>query len=194
MTIIVGLKDQVNQVWVSSDSRISYGSTKIDISPNSTDSKLIYLTHAIIGCAGLMGFRNYLELFIDKKKARKNYPFEDKISVLKFFNEFNKFLKESIFLGNDVGSHKEAEWLVLTKDKIYTVDMDGATLEIDKMGAIGSGQYTSLAILDYIHLHQPNLSPEDALKRTYDATTNREMDCGGNQILFNVTQFLTPTC
>lgn len=70
MTVIMAVKRD-GEVWLGSDTRITYGNdTKVDCSIEH-DSKLVFLKNAIIGAAGDITIRNYLELFVSKGTTLK---------------------------------------------------------------------------------------------------------------------------
>lgn len=194
MTVIMALKRN-DQVWLGSDTRITDGEYKVDFSLSGMDSKLIILNNAVIGTAGDLTVRNYLELFVSKQK--KPFLFDHKLDVIEFFIAFKKFLKREGGLGdagyNEMQGVHNASWLVATASQIFTIDQDGAVLEHPEMCVIGSGTYTARAILEYMLQYDPKLSPFKMLSRAHEISVKHNLTCGGKQILLNVTKTLTET-
>jgi ATP-dependent protease HslVU (ClpYQ) peptidase subunit len=181
-------------VWLGSDTRITYGNDfKIDCAIEH-DSKLVVMKNAIIGAAGDITMRNYLELFISKGDNRES-PFETKLDVIEFFIRFKKFLKRHAGLGesmlNQVQNLDNTVWLVATKSKVFEYDQDGGIVEIADVCVIGSGGTSARAVLDYIFEHQPTLSVPKAMVRAHDIAVKNTLSCGGPQIQVNVTKLLS---
>jgi len=201
MTVIMALKRN-GQVWLGADTRITDGDYGIDYQVSEhedfhhsleMDSKLVLLDHAIIGCAGDVTMRNYLELFVSRNK-NKTLPFDHKLHVIEFFIVFKKFLKKEAGLGdsgsNEVQGIHNTSWLVATPERIFTVDYDGAVLEYPVMCAVGSGTYSARAALEYMLEYQPKILPTKMLERAHEIVVRHNLTCGGNQIQINVTKAL----
>lgn len=193
MTVIMAVKRDGN-VWLGSDTRITYGNdTKVDCSPEH-DSKLVLLRNAIIGAAGDITMRNYLELFISKGD-NVEAPFDSKLHVIEFFVRFRKFLKRHAGLGesmmNQVQNLENTDWIVATKNKIFGYNQDGGTIEYPGTYVIGSGSDSAKAVLDYIAEYQPTMSVEKTLARAHEMTTKNHLSCGGPQVQVNVTKALS---
>lgn len=191
MTVIMALK-RLGEVWLGTDTRITEGDYKVDYSP-MMDSKVLTLQNALVGAAGELTMRNYMELFVGKDE---NYihPFENKLDVIEFFLKFKRFLKRQAGLGssdiNQVQGMHNTQWLVATRSQIFTMDQDGAILEFPVFCVIGSGTHTARAILEYLTTYQPKLSPGTILSRAHEITIHHNITCGGNQIQVNVSKEL----
>lgn len=192
MTVIMGIK-RAGEIWIGSDRRIGEGDYVIDPS-EETDSKLVYLNHAIIGAAGDITMRNFLELYVSKGD-HKEFPFTNKLSVMEFFISFRKYLKRQAGLGpSDSGQVQNLEntsWLIATKDKLFEMDEDGGILEHAELCAIGSGSIVARTLLEYMMDHQSNLDPALMLSRAHTHVIRRISGCGGSQIQVNVTTKLS---
>lgn len=193
MTVIMAVKRN-NEVWVGSDTRITSGCDyKIDCSIEQ-DSKLVVTDHAVIGAAGDLTMRNYLELFITRG-TNKEALFDSKLDVITFFIRFKKFLKRHAGLGepelNQVQNLYNTGWLIATKNKIFEVDQDGAVLEITDICVIGSGGMTARAILEYIFQYQPQFSTPKAMLRAHEMAIKHNLSCGGPQVQVNVTKLMS---
>lgn len=193
MTVIMGIK-RAGEIWIGSDRRIGFGDYVMD-PPESVDSKLVYLDHAIIGAAGDITMRNYLELFVSKSDNRE-YVFDTKLSVIEFFIHFKKFLKRHAGLGgSDSGQVQimgNSDWIIATKDKLFELNEDGGIMELDDICAIGCGQIVARTTLEYMFEYQPELDPATMLGRAHSHVVRRVSGCGGTQIVVNATAKLTP--
>jgi ATP-dependent protease HslVU (ClpYQ) peptidase subunit len=192
MTVIMAVK-RAGQVWLGSDTRITYGNDfKVDC-PIDLDSKLVKLETGIVGAAGDITMRNYLELFVSKGDNAKT-PLDTKLDVIEFFINFKKFLKRHAGLGdadsNQVQNLHNTAWVIVTKDRIFELDEDGGILECQDMCVIGSGAVAARSVLDYIFTHQPKLTTETALQRAHEVTVKNNISCGGEQVRINVTELL----
>lgn len=193
MTVIMAIKKN-KEVWIGSDTRITYGiDYKIDCSPEH-DSKLVKLDTAIIGAAGDITMRNYLELFISRSD-NASVPLTQKLEVIEFFINFKKFLKRHAGLGeseqNQVQNLMNTSWLVATKDKIFEYDQDGGIVEMAESCVIGSGAPAARAVIEYISLHQSSLSASKTMERAHEIAIKQNLACGGPQLQINVTKLLS---
>jgi ATP-dependent protease HslVU (ClpYQ) peptidase subunit len=182
------------EVWIGSDTRIVYGNDfKIDCSLEQ-DSKLVVLDHAVIGAAGDVNMRNYLELYISKGN-KKSVKLSSKLDIIEFFINFKKFLKRHAGLGesnlNEVQNLNNTAWLIATKDKIFEFDQDGAILEVADFCVIGSGSIAARAILEYISTYQPKFSASKTMLRAHEVAVKHTLSCGGPQVQINVTKNLS---
>lgn len=192
MTVIMAVKRN-DEVWVGSDTRITFGNDyKLDCNVEQ-DSKLVLLDHAVIGAAGDLTVRNLLELFISK--GGREAPFDTKLDVISFFIRFKKFLKRHAGLGesepNQVQNLNNTGWVVATKTKIFEVDQDGSVLEIPDVCVIGSGSFSARAVLEYIFTHHRSFSTQKAMSRAHEIAVKQNLSCGGPQVQINVTQVLS---
>lgn len=193
MTVIMAVKRD-GEVWLGSDTRITYGNdTKVDCSIEH-DSKLVMLKNAIVGAAGDITIRNYLELFISKGDNIEA-PFDTKLQVIEFFIRFRKFLKRHAGLGesmmNQVQNLENTDWIVATRNKIFAYNQDGGTLEMADVCVIGSGSPSAKAALDYMRIYQSNLPIQKVLERAHKMAINNNLSCGGPQVQVNVTKVLS---
>lgn len=193
MTVIMALRHS-GQIWISSDTRITEGDFKVDFSNNDKmDSKLLHLENAIIGAAGDLSLRNYMELFVSRLKGGA-FKFESKLAVIEFFIAFKKFLKREGPSDSGTmhtqGNATDASWLVATATQIFVVDQDGAVLEYPVMAVIGSGTDTARAVLEYVLKYQPTLNVPSMLFRAHEIAVQHNLSCGGKQVVINVTKRL----
>jgi len=191
MTVIMAVK-RAGEVWLGSDTRVTEGDFPVDMDLRQ-DSKLLLLKNAVIGAAGDLTMRNYMELFVTRGNNGE-FPFQDKLDVIEFFLAFKKFLKKHAGLGgsdmNQVQGIHNTQWLIATRKQIFTLDQDGAILEHPEMCVIGSGTYTARAILEYIQRYQPSLPVPKMLARAHDLSIRHNLSCGGDQLQVNVTKEL----
>lgn len=191
MTIIMGVK-RAGEVWIGSDRRIGDGGYYEDPS-DSIDSKLVFMDHAIIGAAGAITMRNYLELFVSKSD-NKEYVFDTKLSVIEFFIHFKKFLKRHAGLGgsdpNEVQNIADTDWLIATRDKLFNLNEDGGIMEMEDIIAIGSGQVVGRTALQYMKTYDQGLTAPEMLKRAHALVCSCVSGCGGEQVLVNATEKL----
>jgi len=192
MTVIMAVKRN-DEVWIGSDTRITFGNDYGIDFDTEHDSKLVLLDNAVIGGAGDVTVRNFLELFVSK--GARETVFETKLDVISFFIRFKKFLKRYAGLGesepNQVQNLNNTGWIVATKNKIFEVDQDGSVLEMPKMSVIGSGCFSAMAVLEYIFIHQPKFSTPKAMARAHEIAIKHNLSCGGPQVQLNVTKHFT---
>ncbi len=185
MTIIIGLKHKGN-VWIGADSRITEGDgTKFDLDL-TLDSKLFKLSYCVIGFAGDLSAKSFMESFLLSGK-RKMAKVTDRASVIKFFQDFRSYLKSKQGLDESDLSKIDVSWLVATKDNLYICDGDGAVLGFPNFCAIGTGATTARAALEYIELHDAKLNPQERLARAHEITVRHNSSCGGVQEVYCVS-------
>lgn len=194
MTVIMAVK-RAGEVWLGSDTRVTEGDFPVDMDLRQ-DSKLLLLKNAVIGAAGDLTMRNYMELFVTRGNNGE-FPFQDKLDVIEFFLAFKKFLKKHAGLGgsdmNQVQGLHNTQWILATKTQIFTLDQDGAILEYPELCVIGSGTYTARGVLGYMLKYQPKLPTHVMLTRAHDLSIQQNLTCGGPQFQVNVTKELKGT-
>lgn len=189
MTVVIGLKHE-GHVWIGADSRITEGDgTKFDLDL-TLDSKLFKLNHCVIGFAGDLSAKSFMESFLLSNKNRKDAKITDRGSVIKFFQDFRNYLKSRHGLDESDLSKIDVSWLVATKDSLYVCDGDGAVLGFSSFCAIGTGAPTARAVLEYIELYEPKQSPQERLARAHKVTVRHNSSCGGMQEAYRISDIL----
>lgn len=191
MTVIMAIKKD-GEIWVGADRRINYDHFIVDPTQDQ-DSKLVHLNHAIIGGAGDITIRNFLELFVSRG-VNKEFLFSGKLSVMEFFISFKKFLKRHAGLGdadsNQVQNLQNTDWLIATRTHLFEMNEDGGILDTGNLCVVGCGQLTARPILSYLMENHPELSAEEMLRRAYKIVLRYDGGCGGDLQVVNLTKTL----
>jgi ATP-dependent protease HslVU (ClpYQ) peptidase subunit len=189
MTVVIGLKHN-GAVWIGADSRVTDNDgTKFDLD-SSLDSKIIKLNHFVIGFAGDLSAKSYMESFISTRKGVKSTKITDKNSVMKFFLAFRWFLKNDVGLDESEVSKIEVSWLIATKDRLFVSDEYNAILEFNSFCTIGTGASASRAVLEYLDLYEPSMEPEKKLARAYQVAVRHNASCGGHMEVHQLSTLL----
>ncbi len=131
-----------------------------------------------------------MESYLNSGKNKREVKITDRGSVIKFFQDFRRYLKLRHGLDESDLSKIDVCWLLATKDNLYVCDGDGAVLGFSSFCAIGTGAPTARAVLQYIDLYEPNLTAQERLGRAYKVTVRHNSTCGGMQEAYRVSDIL----
>lgn len=152
MSTIVAIKKDGNIV-IGTDSQLTSG----DLSFNNTNNtKLIKIPTGYIGVTGLYYLRDLMSYFIktiDNPACMDDIKTKD--DVFEFFQGFWKFLKsETSFNSNDSSipfDNVEADFILVTKDKIFNISCDLHVSEVESFSVNGSGREIAIGVLEFLY-------------------------------------------
>ena len=193
MTIIIGIKRKNGDVWIGSDSLIVDDDLSIDPANMANDNKIVSFKNGFIGHAGDLSARNYLELYFENQE-NFNFDLKTKIDVFKFAISFKKFVRELVPAeGNPENgpTHEllNADFLIATKDKLYSLDSDNAVMEYKNFICIGRGSEMATGIIDYLY-YKTTKTSDLMITEACEIVSKYHHSCGGPINLVNVNQKL----
>ena len=171
MSVVVAVKDKEdNSVWVACDSQCSAGCQKITLT-NKNNYKIFKPSkdeNLIIGIVGTVRDSNILyciDEYIDELTKLKNeFDFKYVINTI-IPNIQNTLIKNKrIVIKDGIMGDMKNQIILAYKDRIFDIDHQYATIEIDDYTVIGSGTDFSVGNLSNGQNKSPKQKAIDAVK------------------------------
>lgn len=175
MSVIVAIKDK-DTVWVGCDSQVTMGYTKDTLRLNKKIWKPEKETGVVMGVVGSLRDLNILsteEKWIDELEELKNeinYKYIVRKLVKKIFDVLNDFgrMKDN----NGIKSI-ESNIIFAYKDKLFSIQGDGAVIESEDIVADGSGYRLCLGAWN--SLRDKNIPVKDKLVKVIKAACENDL-------------------
>jgi len=188
MSIIVAVRKGRTTI-VACDEVQFYGSRRE--SPTNVDAppKVRAIGRYLIASAGASIYDTLLWEHVRKRKGRLNL--NDEVAILKFFVDFWKGMHKRFHFVNDQREEDrspfaqfDAEFMVVGRKGMFTIDNDMTVMRFSKYCVIGSGQAYSCGALHA--LYDTELAAEELAVRSTQAAIHFDEHCGGEVCLFKL--------
>lgn len=170
---VIAVKRYKDKIIIGCDSQVTKGDDK------NIDSSFTKLTkinkNFIIGSAGYAKIHSLLVLFCETTLPKNN----DQVEIIRFFNNFNSWLKKEISEDLD---HSTNSFIFVLNKKVFTF-YDYNLVEVKKFDSIGSGDSKALAILSYGDITNQDVTIDECLQ----AVCKIDLYCHAPIITYTIT-------
>lgn len=175
MSVVVAIKEN-NIIYMGADSQITRGSSRRSFSnPNNYKIwRTKNMMESLTGGVGLVREMNIVK--VASLIAEEDYV-NDKIDydyiVSKYVPDLFKLIEAQQLVTKDMDGlpRLNSSYLLAIKDKLYSIGIDGAILEIDDFAAIGSGASAAIGSL----LSTEHLPPVERIKIAIKASVTNDI-------------------